>query len=422
MPNRSSSDYTPRIVDHELAERLAATGAVVVEGPKACGKTATARQVAASEALLDVDANARAAIAVDPSLVLDGATPRLIDEWQVEPAIWNHVRRAVDDRGAPGQFILTGSAVPADDVTRHTGAGRLTRLRMRPMSLFESGVASGRVSLAALLAGEPARSADAGTTVLQIAREIAAGGWPGFRSLAQERQQRAVRDYLEEIRRVDVSRVDGLRRDPAKVGALLRSLARNTATHAGVSTLARDAGDAGGPLSNDTTRAYLGVLERLMIVEDQPAWAPHLRSKYVLRGAPKRHFVDPSLAVAALQATPEALLRDLRLLGFLFESLVVRDLRVYAQASDAEVLQYRDSNGHEADAIVRAQDGRWAAFEVKLGAGQVEDGVRSLQRFARQIDTERCGPPAALGVIVATGLAYRREDGVQVIPIAALGP
>jgi predicted AAA+ superfamily ATPase len=417
-----SAEYRARVVDHELAERLAAIGAVVIEGPKACGKTATARQIAGSEALLDVDANARAAVAVDPSLVLDGAPPRLIDEWQLAPAIWNHVRRAVDDRGAPGQFILTGSALPADDVTRHTGAGRIARLRMRPMSLYETGVSTGRVSLAALLSAEPAQSPDPGTTVAQLAQEIAVGGWPGFRDLQPQQAQRAVRDYLEEVRRVDVARVGRSRRDPAKVGALMRSLARNVATHAAVTTLARDAGGADGPLTDDTVREYLDALARLMIVEDQPAWAPHLRSKYVLRSVAKRHFVDPSLAVAALRATPAELLRDLRLLGFLFESLVVRDLRVYGQANDAEVLQYRDSNGHEVDAIVRTHDGRWAAFEIKLGAGQVEEGVASLRRFVRQIDTERCGSPSCLGVIVSTGFGYAREDSVQVIPIGALGP
>ncbi len=422
MPSEKSAKYRPRIADSELAARLAATGAVVVEGPKACGKTATARQVAASEVLLDVDANARAAAAIDPALVLDGATPRLIDEWQIEPAIWNHIRRAVDDRGAPGQYILTGSAVPADDVVRHTGAGRITRLRMRPMSLFESDASSGTASLAALLAGEPTRSADSGTTVRRIAQEIAVGGWPGFRELTVEHTQRALRDYLDEIRRVDVSRLDGTRRDPERVGTLLRSLARNVATHASVSTLARDAGGADGPLTHETATNYLDALTRLMVVEDQPAWAPHLRSRYVLRSAPKRHFVDPSLAVAALRATPDALLQDLELLGFLFESLVVRDLRVYAQANDAEVLQYRDSNGHEVDAIVRCHDGRWAAFEVKLGAGRVDDAVSSLERFVRQVDTKRCGRPAALGVIVATGFGYVRDDGVHVVPIGALGP
>ena len=417
-----SSTYQRRIVDGELAERLRATGAVALEGPKACGKTVTARQIAASEALLDVDVDARRAAAVNPALVLAGATPRLIDEWQLEPAIWNHVRRAVDDRRAPGQFILAGSSVPPDDITRHTGAGRITRLRMRPMTLSEVGASSGEISLARLLEGEGQQSGETGLTIMDLAREIAVGGWPGFRSLAVERAVRSVRDYLEEIRRVDVSRVEERRRNPDKVGQLLRSLARNTGTYASVATLARDANSRDEPVKRETVSEYLDVLGRLMILEDQPAWAPHLRSRYALRGAAKRHFVDPSLAVAALRATPERLLGDVRLLGFLFESLVVRDLRVYAQAADAQVLQYRDSNGLEVDAIVETADGRWAAFEVKLGTGQLDEASATLHRFARQIDTERSGAPAALGVIVGTGYGYLREDGIAVIPIGALGP
>jgi uncharacterized protein len=394
----------------------------VIEGPKACGKTATARQIAASEVLLDVDANARQAIAVDPALVLDGPTPRLLDEWQIEPAIWNHVRRAIDDRSDPGQFILTGSAVPPDDIMRHTGAGRITRLRMRPMSLFETGRSAGRVSLTELLEGRVSPSADRGLTVADLAEEIALGGWPGLRGRSVSDGLLAVRDYLDEIARVDVGRVDATRRDPNRVARLLGSLARNVATHAAATTLAKDTGGADGPLKDDTVREYLGALERLMVVEDQPAWAPHLRSKHRLRTAPKRHFVDPSLAVAALRATPDRLLGDLNLFGFLFESLVVRDLRVYAQAADAQVSQYRDSGGLEVDAIIETGDGRWMAFEVKLGHGQIDDAAASLTRFAERIDTARCGSPALLGVIVATGYGYRRKDGVAVIPIGALGP
>jgi len=414
--------YQPRIVDRELAARLSAVGAVVIEGPKGCGKTATARQVAASEVLFDVDANARQAIAVDPALVLDGPTPRLLDEWQIEPAIWNHVRRTIDDRSDPGQFILTGSAVPPDDITRHTGAGRITRLRMRPMSLFELGRSTGQISLNELLKGTVSSSPDPGLTVVDLAEEIALGGWPGLRGRSIPDGLRAVRDYLDEIARVDVSRVGASNRDPARVARLLASLARNVATHAAVTTLAKDAGGADGSLKDDTAREYLGALERLMIVEDQPAWAPHLRSKHRLRTAPKRHFVDPSLAVAALRATPDRLLDDLNLLGFLFESLVVRDLRVYGQASDAQVSQYRDNGGLEVDAIVEAGDGRWMAFEVKLGQGQVDAAASSLTRFAERIDTASCGKPVLLGVIVATGYGYLREDGVAVIPVGALGP
>ncbi len=423
MSARTAPPYKPRIVDQELVSRLEGTGAVLIEGPKACGKTETARQIAASEVLLDIDMGAREAAAVDPSLLLEGPTPRLIDEWQLASAIWNHVRRTVDDRQAPGQFILAGSAVPPDDITRHTGAGRIARLHMRPMTLFEVDLSSGEISLAQLLAGDhPRGAADTGLGVADIAREIAIGGWPGFRGLGLQQALRGVRDYLEEIRRVDVGRVEGRRRDPDRVGQLLASLARNVATEAAAATLARDTEAAYAPLKGDTVVEYLHALERLMIVENQPAWAPHLRSTYTLRKAPKRHFVDPSLAVAALRATPERLLSDLKLLGFLFESLAIRDLRVYSQPADARVFHYRDSHGVEVDAVVQTADGRWAAFEVKLGLGQVDEAATKLHKFLRGIDTGVCGAPALLGVIVASGYGYRREDGVMVIPIGALGP
>lgn len=415
--------YSPRVVDAELADRLAALGAVVIEGPKACGKTATASRVAASEVRLDIDSNARQAVSVDPALVLEGATPRLIDEWQIEPEIWNHVRRAVDDRGKPGQFILTGSALPVDDRTRHTGAGRFARLRMRPMSLFEAGRSTARISLRDLLNGKPASSPDPGLTIRDLAEEVARGGWPGTRDLPLDDALKAARAYLDEIRRTDIGSVDGRSRDPDKVGQFLRSFARHVATHASIRTMAADVGGAEGTIKEDTAAEYRTALQRLFVVEQQPAWAPHLRSKYQLRRAPKRHFVDPSLAVAALRSRPEPLLKDLNYLGLLFESLVVRDLRIYAQAADAEVLQYRDSYEHEADAIVAAADGRWAAFEIKLAAGAlVDEGAESLQRFLRQIDTKKCGPPAVMGVIVGTGFGYVRDDGIHVIPIGALSP
>lgn len=415
-------DYRPRIVDDELLRRLDGTGAVVIEGARACGKTVTARNVAASEALLDTDDEMREAVSVNPALVLDGDTPRLIDEWQVAPAIWNLVRRAVDDRRQLGQFILTGSAIPTDDITRHSGAGRFTRLRMRPMSLYELGRSDGAVSLAGLLRGEPMDVVSTGQGIERIAEDIALGGWPGLQAAGRDEALRAMRGYIEEVARADMSRVDERRRDPAKVRRLLVSLARNVATHVTATTLAADAGGPDGPLDDDTVREYLDVLERLMVVENQPAWSPHLRSRRQLRHAPKRHFVDPSLAVAALEATPERILRDLRLLGLLFESLVVRDLRIYAQALDGRVLQYRDSKGLEVDAIVEGLDGRWAAFEVKLDPSRIDEGAAGLLRFAAKVDTERTGEPAALGVIVGGRSGYVRDDGVQVIPIDALGP
>ena len=414
----TSANYKPRVADQELERKLESAGAVLIEGPKACGKTETARQLAASEVRLDIVADARQAVQVAPNIVLDGAAPRLIDEWQVEPAIWNHVRHAVDDRQERGQFILTGSAAPADDETRHSGGMRFARLRMRPMSLFEAGVSTGGVPLSRLLEGEPAEAPDPGLTVEALAEEVARGGWPATRDLDERAAREATRDYLDQIRRTDINSVDGKRRDPEKLNLLLRSLARNVATHVAVSTLVADVG-----IKEHTAAEYLDALVRLFVVENQPAWAPHLRSRYQLRKADKRHFVDPSLAVATLRTSSKALLNDLNTLGFLFESLVVRDLRIYSQPLEGEVKQFRNSAGQEVDAIVTTADGAWAAFEIKLGGeAAIDEGAKSLQRFNEQIDTGKCGEPAALGVIVAKGFGYTRPDGVQVIPIGALGP
>lgn len=326
-------------------------------------------QRAASVVRLDVDAGARRAAEIDAALVLNGSTPRLLDEWQTVPTLWNHVRRAVDDRALPGQFILTGSATPADDITRHTGAGRLSRLRMRTMSCFETGHATGMVSLQALFDGEPARSPEAALTVPDIAMRVAVGGWPGHLALPDRDAVRAANDYLQELHRSEIQRLDEGRRDPRRVAALLRAVARHVA-------------------------------------------AP----------APKRHFVDPSLAAAALGATPPRLLRDVGTLGLLFESLVVRDLRVYAQSFEAAVLHYRDNTGLEVDAIVETSDGAWAAFEIKLGHARLDEAATNLLKFADRVDDRRTGQRARLVVITGTGYAYDRPDGVAVVPIGALGP
>ena len=414
--------YLPRIVDAELADLLQAAGAVLVEGPRATGKTATAARAAASEVLLDVDDNARRMVGADPATVLIGDTPRLIDEWQLEPAIWNHVRREIDQRRAPGQFILTGSAVPADDIARHTGAGRFVRLRMRPLSLYECGRSSGEISLRRLLDGAEQRAPRSETSVAEIAEVVCAGGWPGHAGKALPGVLRVNRGYLDDIRRTDVSRASGKTRDPVKVGRLLRSLARNIATPAALSKLAVEVGENDRALKIDTVAEYLDALERLMVVENQPAWAPHLRSRTTLRRTPVRHFVDPSLAVAALRATPARLTADLEFLGLLFESLVVRDLRVHAQAADAQVFHYRERDGLEVDAVVEAADGRWAAFEIKLGERWVDDGARSLRRLARRMAHSDHDQPSALAVIVPSGYGYVKPGDVGVIPIGALGP
>ena len=422
---RKRADYRPRIADAELAELLAASGAVLVEGARAVGKTATAMRASASHVLLDIDLDAQRMMSIDPAAVLTGDPPRLLDEWQLAPEVWNHVRRAVDERSGRGQFILTGSAVPADDVTRHTGAGRFNRLRMRPMSLFESGHSTGAISLRGLLDGEPQRGHVAPVTIAQLAERIAVGGWPAHLGGAATPAMRVNRGYLDDIRRTDISRLDGRSHDPVRVGRLLQSLARNLATPVSVAKLAADVGGNGTAMKADTAAGYLDALERLMVVEHQPAWSPHLRSRTTLRSTPVRHFVDPSLAVAALggRASPATLAADLGFFGFLFESMVIRDLRIYAQAADAAVFHYREKDGLEVDAVVEAADGRWAAFEIKLGNRWVDDGVRNLRRLARRMANSEHGPPAALAVIVPSGYGFAHggtEAGV--IPIHALGP
>ena len=414
--------YKPRVVDAELVERLSSTGAVVIEGPRACGKSESAKQVAASWVSLDTDMKAQQALAADPSLVLIGAVPRLLDEWQVEPKLWNFVRHEVDTRALPGQFILTGSSIPVDDVRRHAGAGRFSVLRMRPMTLFETGQSNGEISLTELMAGKVGRAPDSGLTREVIAERIAIGGWPVVQDGSVQSATRAARDYLKQIREVDVERTAGGKRDPIKLDRFLKSFARNIATEAAMTVLASDTGGSESELSRTTIYEYLDVLERLMIIENQPAWAVHLRSRAVLRMTPKRHFVDPSLAVAALSGSASRLLADPELMGLLFESLVIRDLRVFSQPLDGEVFHYRDNNGVEVDAIVQLADGRWGAFEVKLGLGSIDAAAENLLRFEKLIDRGHSGPPQVMAVICGTGFAYRRPDGIAVIPIGTLGP
>jgi predicted AAA+ superfamily ATPase len=290
------------------------------------------------------------------------------------------------------------------------------------MSLFESGLSDGSISLRDLMDRGTARSSNS-VELTGIAEAVARGGWPAFQEMPVEAAMKGVVDYLEEVSRTDLNRVDGVHRDPRRVHRLLRSLARNVATHVTATTLAADSADGGGePLKRQTVAEYLAALERLFVIEDQPPWEPHLRSRSILRKSPKRHFVDPSLAAAALGADPDTLLRDLNLFGFLFESLVVRDLRIYSQPLRGEVRQFRDNKGLEIDGIVESHAG-WAAFEVKLGGPDaIDEAAASLLKFAREVDMKRSGKPSALGVIVATGYGYTREDGVQVIPITALGP
>jgi hypothetical protein len=411
-------EYRQRVIDAQLAVALDAVGAVVIEGPRAVGKTETGRRASHSEVRVDTLA-ARQAFAADPGLLLQGTTPRLIDEWQVEPELWNYVRHAVDDRRATGQFILTGSAVPRDDPARHAGAGRFIHLRMRPMTLAETGHSTGTVSLAALLGGERVAAADPGLTVADIAERIVVGGWPAHLGLSAAQSRRAMSGYIEDICRVDVQRLDGVRRDPTGVRRLISSLARNIATPASIAALTADANGTDGTFLSETVGTYLGALERLMITEDLPAWRPELRSRARLRATPVRHLSDPSLATAALNADPSRVLREINWMGFLFESLVVRDLRVDAQIIDGRLFHYRDNNGLEVDAIIELPDGRWAAFEIKLGSSPavVDEAASNLLKLKTLVAG---GEPAALGVITGTGYSLTRPDGVFQIAVGTL--
>lgn len=415
--------YLPRVMDRLLAARLTSAGAVLIEGPKASGKTRTAEQAARSAVYLDRDEASLHALQVDPALVLTAEPPQLVDEWQLDGTrVWNHVRTQVDERGMPGQFILTGSAVPNDDVRRHSGAGRFARLMMRPMSLYESGESTGAMSLRAMLAGErPTAPADS-MTIHRIAELIVRGGWPLNLHMRAAEAGLANRDYLRTIAEVDLPRISGPRRDPVRVMRFVQALARNTAMEHVLSRLATEANGEDVSLSRLSAHEYQDALTRLMVLEVQPAWSTQLRSRARLRDRPRSHLVDPSLAAAALDASPAKLIRDLNTFGLLFESLVIRDLRVYAQASDGAVYHYRDSDGLEVDVIVEAHDGTWGAFEVRLGTGQIDQAAARLLKVTDKIDTDKVGAPAVLGVITANGYGLTRPDGVVTIPIGALGP
>ena len=409
--------YLPRVADTVLSRRLQSAGAVLIEGAKGTGKTELARQASASEVRVDTDPQVPLLMESDPALVLRGETPRLLDEWQTQPTLWNFVRRAVDDRRASGQFILTGSATPDDDARRHSGVGRFSVMRLRPMSLWESGVSTGAVSLAEVRRGGDVAVPLGGLTLENLAEIVARGGWPATVNEDLGLALDYVADYLGLLAQDDISRVDGVRRDPMRVERLLASLARNTASEASIATIVRDLGD--DSLDRDTVSSYLNALERLMVTDNQPAWSTALKDSATLRKAPKRHLVDPSLAAAAMRANPQRLLQEVKTLGNLVESLVIRDLRVYASVERGQVYHYRDSANREIDAIIDYGDG-WIACEIKLGPGKADVAAENLKAVVSNIDTQTVGEPDALMVITGTGPGYRRPDGVVVVPVGAL--
>jgi predicted AAA+ superfamily ATPase len=418
--------YLKRLADKTLQDRLRGSGAVLIQGAKGCGKTETAVQIAKSIARFDVDDNIRMRMELNPKSALAGPVPRLIDEWQEYPQIWNYIRRAVDDRKKKGQFILTGSANPEERVRLHSGAGRFSILKMRPMSLYERGWSTGEVSLSKLMKGRAPASEPTDFDLDTLAEKLVLGGWPSLIDSGGREALRFMQDYIALIAEIDISRVAGKKRDPRKVMRLLRSLARNISTEASITSLAKDSfggQDAGGSetkVTDETIAEYLEALERLMVVEQLPPWSPHIRSADTLRKAVKHHFVDPSLAIGALGLSMEKLLADLNYFGFLFESLVIRDLRIYAEVHDGKVFHYRDSRNQEIDAIVEYPDNTWAAFEVKMSFNAQDEAAANLLAFVNKIDRKKMGAPAALTVITANGFACRRKDGVNVVPLSVL--
>jgi len=424
MAGIGNPNYLDRVVDGEVAGALASSPAVLIEGPRGCGKTWTGQRFARSEIMLDGSEALRMVAEVDPNSILEGEEPRLLDEWQMARGIWNPMRHACDRRGGFGHFLLTGSQNPPDDITEHSGAGRVARVRMRPMSLWESGDSNGDVSLASLIAGEHCRAPDPAHTIGDVASLIARGGWPRMIKMSANTAQARLRDYLDNIARIDISRVAGVRRNPRLVMNLLASLARNEATAASYSTLRADLTEGGaGPPARSTMRAYLDELERLFVIEPLPAWSTHLRSSVRLRKTPKRYFTDPALAVAALAASSAAIARDVQMMGLLFESMAVRDLRIYAQSSGARLYYYGDEYNLEADAVIDGLEGRWAPVEIKLGGGSaIKKAMKSLRALRSRVDTTRRGDPARLIVLTAFGPGYETDDGVAVVPLTALRP
>jgi predicted AAA+ superfamily ATPase len=419
----SDRNYLLRLCDQELQKALQSSGAVLIEGAKWCGKTRTASNAAKSILYMqdpDNTASHQAMADTKPSLLLKGETPRLIDEWQMAPVLWDAVRFEVDKREDSGQFILTGSAVPADNVTAHTGTGRISRILMRPMSLFESLESNGAVSLGDLFDGRQTIEAMSDLTIEKIAFAICRGGWPASIMRNETSALRMSRDYIEAVINHDVSRVDDVEKNPERVRLLFRSLARNVATSASIQTIKNDIEATEISISDKTISAYLNALRRIFVVEDLHAWLPSMRSKTAIRTSSKRHFVDPSIATAVLRTNPDGLLKDFNTFGFLFESLCTRDIRVYAQVIDGDVFHYRDKSGLESDLIVRLRDGRWAAIEVKLGNKQIEEAAQNLLVLKAKIDEDKMGQVSFLMVITGGQYAYRRNDGVLVVPIGCL--
>lgn len=420
--------YLPRIADKLLEERLDAKGAVLIEGPKWCGKTTTAKEKAKSFISMDrpdMTRQYQQMAELSPNTLLAGDTPRLIDEWQLAPNLWNAVRYEVDNRDEFGQFILTGSAVPNEfDDTMHTGTGRISRLLMRPMSLYESKESTGEVSLKDLFEGKDITTADE-TPLKEIAFLICRGGWPKSVGLEEKPALFQAIDYFDAVVSTDISRVDSVKRDKEKAKRLLRSYARHVGTQSPLETIRQDIlANQTDTFDQVTLYSYLDALRKIFVLEDSPAWNPNLRSKTSIRTTDTRYFQDPSIATAALGVGPKDLLDDLNTMGFLFENLCIRDLRIYTDYLDGTVYHYRDKHGLECDAVIHLRNGAYGLIEIKLGGDKlIDQGAETLKDLASKIDTESMAKPSFMVVLCAKApFAYKRNDGVYVIPITALRP
>lgn len=420
-------NYRKRIADDVLKRKLEGKGAVMIEGPKWCGKTTTAEQIAGSVLYMDDPEKKEQNIAMselNPKRLLKGETPRLIDEWQLAPKLWDAIRFEVDHRGEMGQFVLTGSAVPPEtkDIT-HSGTGRFSWLTMRPMSLYESGDSTGEVSLKELFDGTTDIDGDSNLSIERLAFLVCRGGWPRAVDMRDEIALDQAMDYYYAVVNSDISRVDNIQKNPEKVHRLMRSYARNQGGQVPNTVLAQDimASDE-TTINEETVASYVNALRKIFVIEDMPAWNPNLRSKTAIRSSDTRYYIDPSIAVAALGLGPNDLLNDLKTFGFLFETLCIRDLRVFADVLNGGVYHYRDKEGQECDAVVHLRNGKYGLIEIKLGGDKlIEDGAQNLKVMETKIDTEKMKSPSFLMVLTGTGdYAYRRQDGVYVVPIGCL--
>lgn len=420
-------EYKKRIADELLKRKLKGKGAVLIQGPKWCGKTTTAEQISGSILYMsnpeDKEQNI-SLVDLDPNLLLTGATPRLIDEWQIAPKLWDAVRFEVDHRGEEGQFILTGSAVPANmNEVVHTGTGRFSLLTMRPMSLYESGESNGSVSLADLFSGSAKVSGISELSLEDVAYLCCRGGWPRSIFMDRDIALEQAYDYFDAVVNSDISRVDNVNRNPERAKNLMKSYARNIGSQASNETLRNDMiNNDSFSLDTDTVLSYVNALKKIFVVEESPAWNPNLRSKTAMRTSETRYFVDPSIAVASLGLGPNDLINDLNTFGLVFETLCVRDLRVYAESINGSVYHYRDASDLECDAVIHLRNGSYGLIEIKLGGDKlVNEGAANLVKMSNKIDTDKMNSPSFLMVLTATGkYAYQREDGVYVVPIGCL--